>query len=139
MVTVMTILFVVICPVLVFIVLSQDSKGGGLAGVLGGAGASSAFGAKTMDVILKTTIVLGILYFALAILLGMTLKSDNKAPGAAGLLPDVAPIVDVEADAPVVPADAPVEAPAPEAAPVSETAVPEAPAAESAEEAPASE
>lgn len=77
LVTIFTVLFVLICPLLVAIVLIQDPKGGGLAGVLGGAGGGSAFGAKTADVVTKATIGLGVVFFVLALLLGFSLKSET--------------------------------------------------------------
>lgn len=77
MATVFAILFVLICPLIIFIVLVQDPKGGGLAGVLGGAGGTSAFGAKTADVVMKVTIALGVVFFVLAIALGLKLKQTG--------------------------------------------------------------
>jgi len=79
MVTILTILFIVICPLIIFVVLVQDPKGGGLAGVLGGAGGTAAFGAKTADVVMKTTVALGILFFLLALGLGLRLKEPSAA------------------------------------------------------------
>ncbi len=81
MVTLFVILFVLICPLIVFIVLIQEPKGGGLAGALGGAGGVSAFGAKTADVVMKTTVVLGVVFFLLALLLGIKLRQVPAGPG----------------------------------------------------------
>lgn len=91
LVPVLTVLFILICPLIVLIVLMQDPKGGGLAGVLGGAGGSSAFGAKTADVVMKVTVVLGIAFFLLSIVLGITLKG-GKLGTTTVLSPDEAPV-----------------------------------------------
>lgn len=79
MVTLLAVLFTIICPLIIFIILVQDPKGGGLAGVLGGAGGTAAFGAKTADVVMKTTVVLGIVFFLLALGLGLRLKEPTAA------------------------------------------------------------
>lgn len=94
MVTLLTILFIIICPLIIFIVLVQDPKGGGLAGVLGGAGGTAAFGAKTADVVMKTTVVLGIVFFLLALGLGLRLKEPT-----AGVKTDLGPEETVETTA----------------------------------------
>lgn len=121
LVTVFTILFVLICPFLIFLVLVQDPKGGGLAGVLGGGGGGSAFGAKTADVVVKVTIALGIVFFILALTLGFALKSETVA------VPSIAQQTPLSQEAPLAPGGTSVPAPA-TAAPAS--AAPEAPAAE---------
>ena len=57
-------LFMVILSLfLILIILLQRGKGGGLVGAFGGAGGSSAFGAKTSDVFLKITIWTAIIWF----------------------------------------------------------------------------
>jgi len=48
---------------LILIILLQRGKGGGLVGAFGGAGGSSAFGAKTSDVFLKITIWAAVVWF----------------------------------------------------------------------------
>jgi preprotein translocase subunit SecG len=124
LVTIFTILFVLICPFLIFLVLVQDPKGGGLAGVLGGAGGGSAFGAKTADVVVKVTIALGIVFFALALTLGFALKSETAAvPSIAQQTPlsKEAPLTSGAATAPIAPAP---EAPAPSAPAAPATAAP---------------
>ncbi|MCD6404234.1 MAG: preprotein translocase subunit SecG, partial [Planctomycetes bacterium] len=104
MVTVFVILFVLICPLIVFIVLIQEPKGGGLAGVLGGAGGTSAFGAKTADVVMKTTVVLGVIYFFLALTLGIKLR---QAPGGPGT--SLSPASSTAAETPSAAQPAPAE------------------------------
>ncbi len=125
MVSVLTIVFMLICPLIIFIILVQDPKGGGLAGVFGGAGGSAAFGAKTADVVMKATVSLGIVFFVLALVLGISLKQTSTGPETT-LVPEttLAPELPApDADAPavgVVPAAAPAAPapadPAPEAA-----------------------
>ncbi|MHC4713078.1 MAG: preprotein translocase subunit SecG [Planctomycetota bacterium] len=95
MVTLFAILFILICPLIIFIVLVQDPKGGGLAGVLGGAGGGSAFGAKTADVVMKTTVVLGIVFFLLAIALGLKLRQSGTIT-ATTLEPEAPAAAEVE-------------------------------------------
>jgi preprotein translocase subunit SecG len=141
LVTILTVLFVLICPLIIAIVLMQDPKGGGLAGALGGAGGGSAFGAKTADVVMKTTVTLGIVFFLLSIALGLTLKKplsesivnlEDGAPVAAGTTDATGEgVVDESATtAPEETSDAAAEA----SGEVSGDAV-EAPATEAAEEA----
>lgn len=45
---------------LMFIILLQRGRGGGLAGALGGAGGQSAFGAKAGDVFTRITVGLAV-------------------------------------------------------------------------------
>lgn len=52
--------------ILIFIVLLQRGRGGGLAGALGGAGGASAFGTKAGDVFTRITIVLAVIWVLLA-------------------------------------------------------------------------
>jgi len=54
--------FIIICLLLVFVVLIQKGRGGGLSGAFGGAGGHSAFGAKTGDVFTWITVVLAGLF-----------------------------------------------------------------------------
>ena len=54
---------VLLCLFLILIVLLQRGKGGGLVGAFGGAGGSSAFGAKTSDVFVKITVWTAIIWF----------------------------------------------------------------------------
>ncbi|MBE7437746.1 MAG: preprotein translocase subunit SecG [Spirochaetales bacterium] len=61
------VLFFVCCAVLIFLVLIQAGKGGGL-GILGGSSSGSAFGASTMDIVTRATWWGAGLFFALSIL-----------------------------------------------------------------------
>ena len=53
---------------LIFLVLIQRGKGGGLTGALGGSGGSSAFGAKAGDAFTKVTIVSAAIWIFLCML-----------------------------------------------------------------------
>ncbi len=52
---------------LILLVLVQRGRGGGLAGALGGAGGSSAFGAKAGDVFTRITIVTAAVWIAVCV------------------------------------------------------------------------
>ncbi len=54
---------------LIFLILIQRGKGGGLAGAFGGVGGSSAFGTKAGDVFTKITIYTALVWFLLNMLL----------------------------------------------------------------------
>lgn len=67
--------FVIICILLICVVLLQNEEGEGLGGLFGGAG-TQAFGAKSGNVLTKTTYVLVTLFFLAS--LGLALL--NKTP-----------------------------------------------------------
>ena len=72
-------LFVFVCVILIFLVLIQKGRGGGLAGAFGGAGGNTAFGAKTGDVLTwATSIVFGV-FLLLAIVLNLMTQPPAKA------------------------------------------------------------
>ena len=62
---------------LIFLVLIQRGKGGGLTGALGGSGGSSAFGAKAGDAFTKVTVVSAAIWITLCML---TIASVNPPP-----------------------------------------------------------
>jgi len=53
---------------LIFLILIQRGRGGGLAGALGGSGGSSAFGAKAGDTFTRVTAGLAVFWFVLCLL-----------------------------------------------------------------------
>jgi preprotein translocase subunit SecG len=58
--------------VLVFLVLIQRGKGGGLAGMLGGAGGSSPFGSRAGDMFTRVTLILAVVWIIFnMVLVGM--------------------------------------------------------------------
>lgn len=69
------VLFAIISVLLILLVLIQNDEGGGLGGLLSGAG-SAAFGSHSATVINKTTFVLVALFFVTA----FAIARLNKAP-----------------------------------------------------------
>ncbi len=61
-------LLIAVCCFLILVVLIQRGRGGGLAGAFGGAGGSSAFGAKTGDVFTWITVGIATLFVVLNVL-----------------------------------------------------------------------
>ncbi|HAL19035.1 MAG TPA: preprotein translocase subunit SecG [Spirochaetaceae bacterium] len=74
---ILVIVFIVVSVLLILLVSIQDEKQSGLAGIFGGTG-GSAFGAQTASVVVKTTTVLSVLFFALALSLAFTSKGSLK-------------------------------------------------------------
>ncbi|HQL04951.1 MAG TPA: preprotein translocase subunit SecG [Treponemataceae bacterium] len=72
--------FVIICVLLIAIVLLQNDEGGGLGGLLGGAG-NAAFGSRSGNVLTRTTYILVALFF----LASFGLALINKAPSVTNL------------------------------------------------------
>jgi preprotein translocase subunit SecG len=70
---------------LIFIILLQRGRGGGLAGALGGMGGQSAFGTKAGDVFTRITIVVAILWVLSAGLMGLTARAAQNAKSRAFL------------------------------------------------------
>ncbi len=65
---------------LMFIILLQRGRGGGLAGAFGGAGGQSAFGTKAGDVFTKITVVIAVIWVILSGVSGFALRADaNRA------------------------------------------------------------
>jgi len=61
------VLLICVCCFLMLVILLQRGRGGGLVGAFGGAGGSSAFGAKTGDVFTWITVVVATLFVVLAV------------------------------------------------------------------------
>ncbi|MBA3312585.1 MAG: preprotein translocase subunit SecG [Planctomycetota bacterium] len=66
------------CFLLIFIILLQRGRGGGLAGAFGGAGGQSALGTKAGDVFTKITVGLAIFWVLLACLSIYALRSESE-------------------------------------------------------------
>ena len=80
MIILMTLLSIVllgVCVFLVFLVLSQDVKGGGLAGALGGGAVQSAFGGRSAESITKLTRWVAIVFFLLVLVMGLLGKTKD--------------------------------------------------------------
>ena len=72
---------VAISILLILVVLMQASKGGGLAGSLGGANIGTVFGVRrTSDFLSKTTTILATLFILLALFINLTVlpRGENK-------------------------------------------------------------
>jgi len=80
MATFLSVLFIIVCILLILVVLLQKGRGGGLGAMFGGAG-SSAFGTRTGDVFTWVTIVLTALFLILAVVvtLAYTPEADTVA------------------------------------------------------------
>ena len=63
--TIINFLVIVSSIFLIFLVLIQRGKGGGLAGAFGGAGGSSAFGSRAGDLFTRITIVSALIWVLL--------------------------------------------------------------------------
>ena len=113
-------IFFIVCAVLIFLILIQSGRGGGL-GVLGGGGSQSAFGSSTMDVVTKATWWGALGFFVLAVLAAIAFSDTGpELPGGAGAESGLS-----QPPAPVEAGEAPESAPAPvEGAPTSEPGEP---------------
>jgi len=73
---------------LIFIILLQRGRGGGLAGALGGAGGQSAFGTKAGDVFTRITIGVAVFWVVLScVAIFITKPADLYSGGAGGNAP----------------------------------------------------
>ena len=72
------ILLTIVSVLLMFIILLQRGRGGGLAGALGGMGGQSAFGTKAGDVFTKITIGMALVWVVLAGVTGMVMFHDSE-------------------------------------------------------------
>jgi preprotein translocase subunit SecG len=66
--------------ILMFIVLIQRGKGGGLAGAFGGPGGSSAFGSKAGDTFTKVTLYLAAIWVLVIMINVKVMKPGEPAP-----------------------------------------------------------
>lgn len=77
MYTLLVLLFIVISVLLVFVILIQSSKGGGLAGIGGGDSFGAVFGGKgSAPFLVKITSVLATAFLLLAVLLGFITRGS---------------------------------------------------------------
>ncbi|MCZ2342501.1 MAG: preprotein translocase subunit SecG [Bacteroidales bacterium] len=74
------IVFISIVMIL-FIVVIQRGKGGGLAGALGGAGGSSAFGSRAADAFVKYTLILAGVWVLLIMIHVKVANVDSQSGG----------------------------------------------------------
>jgi preprotein translocase subunit SecG len=105
------ILFVISALALIFIILLQKGRGGGLSAALGGGMASGILGAKTGDVLTWVTISLVGVFLLLAVLMAKFWRPTTQAFGAPAKAPTrqsqpVAPAPGRQAPASTTPAPA---------------------------------
>ena len=74
-------LLIIMCVFLICLVLIQRGKGGGLAGALGGAGGSSAFGTKAGDVFTRVTMITAGIWIAMNMVLVVLSNQRTSAWG----------------------------------------------------------
>lgn len=86
--------YVVACVLLIFLVLIQESKGEGLAGVFGGGGGSQTlFGSSAPTVVHKATIYCAVLFMGLGFLL--MFRTPTRRP-VESVIPDTVSTAPVE-------------------------------------------
>jgi preprotein translocase subunit SecG len=71
---------------LIFIVLIQRGKGGGLAGAFGGTGGSSAFGSRAGDVFTRVTLVLAAIWLLLIMVHIKVVQSSRATTAPTSIL-----------------------------------------------------
>jgi preprotein translocase subunit SecG len=72
-----SIVFMFVGLLLIFVILLQRGRGGGLAGAFGGAGGQSAFGTKAGDVFTRITIGIALVWVIMAILTGYAMTYES--------------------------------------------------------------
>src|SRR6266852_4647340 len=72
-------LVLIVGILLIFLVLIQRGKGGGLAGAFGGVGGSSAFGSRAGDLFTRITLILAGIWVAL-IMVQIRVVQSSKGP-----------------------------------------------------------
>lgn len=65
------VLFIMLCALLCFVILIQESKSSGLGASFGGEAGESLFGTSTADVLKKFTAWLAVIFFAACIILSL--------------------------------------------------------------------
>jgi preprotein translocase subunit SecG len=71
--------------VLMFIVLIQRGKGGGLAGAFGGAGGSSAFGSRAADAFTKITLYVAAVWVLVIMIHVKVAQGDGRSDAPAAI------------------------------------------------------
>ena len=105
MVVLFSILFAIVCLLLIFMVVITPSQSEGLAGAFGGMGSDTFFGTKAGQHINRFTIGLAVSFLVLAVLINVyaTRRADRVAP--------MVPSKGTEAPAPPPPPAPPAEKP----------------------------
>lgn len=129
LISVLTALLVLVCVLMVVVVLMQRPKNEGLGAAFGGGMTENIFGAQTTHVLQKFTVWLGIVFFALTLLLAVLYAKRGTGETAIQKellnqpVPAASPAAQPSAS-PVTPAG-----PSPAASPTAEAAAAPAPAA----------
>ncbi|HEV3115887.1 MAG TPA: preprotein translocase subunit SecG [Gemmataceae bacterium] len=71
---------------LIFLVLIQRGKGGGLSGAFGGAGGSSAFGSRAGDMFTRITIVMAAIWIFLIVIHVKVVQNSKGSGGPGGVI-----------------------------------------------------
>lgn len=95
-ITLLIIVLVVVSILMILVVMMQRPKQEGLGAAFGGGMTDQLLGAGTTSFLQKATVVLGILFFVLSLILGILVGRSNKARG----LDTKAPVATEEAAAP---------------------------------------
>lgn len=79
-VTLLAVLFVLVCLFMMLVILIQRPRGGGLAGAFGGAGGAvqQAFGSKVGDLLTAVTVGCFLVFLLLAILLTWSTRAEQE-------------------------------------------------------------
>lgn len=71
-------LFLIVCAILCFVILIQESKNAGLGSSFGGEASDSLFGTSTADVLKKFTGWLAVIFFSACIVLSLWTTSMGR-------------------------------------------------------------
>jgi len=82
-------LFLLLCAILCFVILIQESKSSGLGASFGGEASDSLFGTSTADVLKTFTGWLAIAFFAACILLSLWTASMARSQNSNGAFPQM--------------------------------------------------
>ncbi|MGL6073633.1 MAG: preprotein translocase subunit SecG [Fimbriiglobus sp.] len=74
---ILNIVVILLSLMMVFMILIQRGKGGGLAGAFGGAGGSSAFGSRAGDALMKITLYLAAVWVLIIMIHVKVAKNDG--------------------------------------------------------------
>lgn len=108
-ITLIIIVLVVVSLLMILVVMMQRPKQEGLGAAFGGGMTDQLLGAGTTSFLQKSTVVLGILFFVLSLILGILVGKSNKQAGLTALkpvpteqtaapVPDIASGVDLQGD-----------------------------------------
>lgn len=83
-ITLLIIVLVVVSLFMILVVMMQRPKQEGLGAAFGGGMTDQLLGAGTTSFLQKATVILGVLFFALSLILGILVGRSNKEDGIAG-------------------------------------------------------